>query len=165
MANPTQFDVYLYIPTTSAGNYYTRKLHCEQIQLITGRKPMIMPMPGIRMATTGEPLAFCLDFGSMTEDIIVRGDIHDTETYTADEQDKSTPYVRWDELEEIWRTSWRHYTMGLYPTAPLMLVYYDDAGAYYDHYVLPGNLRLGRDPGLALWTYNATFYSVSWTWT
>lgn len=163
MTDPIQFDIFLYYPYSSG--YYALKMHCDSLQMVTGRTPSIVPLPGVRADTTGEPGTFALDFGMMTEDIILRGYIADNDGFVSGESDTTYPYIKWNELEEIFRTRWRYYSMGLSPSMPCKLVYYDDAGAYYDLNVLPGRLHLTRVAAKPEWRYSATFYTVSWSWT
>jgi len=164
MTDPNQFDVFLYYPWGSS-SYNALKLHCETLQLVASRTPSVFPIPGVRADTTGEPGAFALDFGMMKEDVIVRGYMADTEQFVGEELVTTSPYVRWSDMEYLFRTRWISYTMGSSPSRPCMLVYYDDAGQYYDLYVLPGRLHLTREPAKAEWRYSATFYTVKWSWT
>ena len=163
MADPIQFDVFLYYPYGAF--YQAYKLHCETIQIIDSRTPSIFPIPGVRYDTTGEPGAFTLDFGMMTEDVLLRGYLADTDGFVAGGTTTSYPYARWDQLEAVFRTEWRHYTMGTGPSRSCMIVYYDDAGAYYDLYVLPGRLHMTRGQVKAEWRFSATFHTVRWGWT
>jgi len=126
---------------------------------------MVQSLPGVRKSGTGEPAVLAIDFGSMSEDIQITGAIADSPEYVDGEADKVTPLMRWPEIETIWRTSWRFYEMGSSPVMPSILVFYEDSGAYYDHYVLPGKLHLSRKPAMAEWSFTATFYTVRWYWT
>ena len=164
MTDPAQMDVYLYFPKT-ASIYEVRMLRCNSWQYVVGRQHMVQGLPGMRKNVGGEPATLAIDFGTMTEDIVVRGAIADNPQHVAGETDTTTALMRWPEIEEIWRTSWRFYQMGLYASASCMLVFYDETGQYYDHYVLPGKLHLKREGPRDEWTFTATFYTVRWAWT
>lgn len=140
-------------------------MRCDSWQYVVGRQHAVSPIPGMRANAGGEPGCFALDFGAMTEDIIIRGCLEDYPQYRYGEPDQSTPILRWPEIEEIWRASWRFYSMTLTANMPCLLVFYDDTGAYYEHYVLPGRLHLGRDAARDMWVFTATFYTVRWGWT
>lgn len=163
MADPIQVDVYLCYPKTST-TYETVKMRCETWQYVIGRQHMVQGLPGMRKNVGGEPGCLALDFGSMTEDIILRGAISDHPAYVGGEYDTGTRLLEWPEIEEIFRTSWRYYVMGWMPTMPCILVFYDDQGFYYEHHVLPGKLHLTRDVREE-WRFAATFHTVKWSWT
>lgn len=162
--DPHQMDVYFYFPVTSS-TYDVRMLRCNSWQYVIGRQHMVQPLPGMRKNTDGEPAALALDFGSMTEDIVLRGAVSDRPEHVAGETDTTTQLMRWPEIETIWRTSWRHYQMSWIPEMPCLLVFYDENGAYYEHYVIPGKLHLRREEAKDEWTFTATFYTVRWAWT
>jgi len=162
MADPIQLDVYLYYPVSSS-QYDAVKLRCESWQYVVGRTAIVQPLPGVRKAMDGEPACLALDFGSMTEDIVLRGAIPDNPSFVGGEYDTSVRLLEWPEIEQIFRRSWRHYTMGWTPTQSCVLAFYDDQGFYYDHYVLPGKLHLRRDVREE-WQFTASFYTVHWQW-
>ena len=162
--DPTQMDVYFYFPVSSSA-HDRRMLRCDSWQYIIGRQHMVQPLPGMRQNVGGEPGCLALDFGSMTEDIVLRGAIADKPQHIAGATDTTTALMRWPEIEEIWRTSWRYYVMAWTATMPCMLVFYDDLGQYFEHYVLPGKLHLTRAPARDEWQFTMTFFSVKWGWT
>jgi len=164
MAEPLQIEAYLYYPISYSA-YAHRKIRCSSWQYVIGRQHVVSPIPGMRANAGGEPGCFALDFGAMTEDIIIQGGLPDYPTYNTGETDTTTPILRWPEIEEIWRTSWRFYSMTMTANMACLLVFYDDAGSYYEHYVLPGKLHLRRDAAKELWDFTATFYTVGWSWT
>lgn len=162
--DPSQMDVYLYFPKSFVA-YEMRMLRCNSWQYVIGRQHMVQPLPGMRRSVGGEPGCLALDFGSMTEDIVLQGAIADNPQHVAGESDMTTAPMRWPEIEEIWRTSWRYYLMARTASMSCMLVFYDDLGQYFEHYVLPGKLHLKRSPARDEWTFTATFYTVTWGWT
>lgn len=162
--DPHQMDVYLYFPISSS-SFDVRMLQCETWQYVIGRTPMVQALPGMRKQTDGEPAALALDFGAMTEDIVLRGAIADRPEHPPGATDTTTQMMRWPEIEEIWRTSWRYYVMSWTPEQACLLVFYDENGSYYEHYVLPGKLRLTREGPKEEWRFTATFFSVRWGWT
>jgi len=165
MADLSGVDVYLNYPLVSGGGG-TRRLHVERIQIAPVRQPSVIPMPMVNKDSTGEPVAFVLDLGMISETIRLEGVIYDAQSELGsnpEDFDEGGTWMSWPEVETIFRTSWRRYEMGVDPSNYSTLALGLASMGYQNFYVLLGQLTLTRTGAKPYWGFVMTLYVIKWS--
>lgn len=165
MADVSGVDITLQTPGVYSG-YVTRRLHIERIQIVPQRQPSVTPMPMVNKTSTGEPVAFVLDFGMISETIRLEGTIYDAQSEIGsppEDVDESGIWASWPEIETIFRTSWRRYDMGIEPANASMLILAMDGQVGQNFTVLLGQITLTRMGAKPYWGFVMTLYVVKWS--
>ena len=119
-------------------------LPVEDVVHTITRNPIVFPVPGVNYGSTGQPVIFALDFGMMSEQLVLSGKLKDNET------DSTRPNHQ--ELAHAVRTWWRYTSV----------VCGDASVGIYT------KILLKEGPGHGTWVYggviqNATFRRVGGT--
>jgi hypothetical protein len=147
------------------GGWESRRLHVERIQIAPQRDPSVIPMPMVNKASTGEPVAFVLDLGMMSETIRLEGTIYDANAeprHDTDDPDKGGTWMAWPEVERVFRTSWKRYEMGMEPTNYTLLSLVMDNQAGQAFAVLWGQLTLTRVGAKPYWGFVMSLSVIKW---
>ncbi len=148
----------------------TFQLRVDRIAHTIGRNPVIFSLPGIQEpALSGMPKFFSLDFGMMTEHIVLSGVLPDFEPLTGTSTPNSPidPYFpSHSQLSNIVRSWWRFAfeSTDFSVTNYNMLSLAESGGPGITRYgVLIQNLTCGRLGGETKWTYKLTLAVVDFT--
>jgi len=164
MADVSGVDVYLQYPSSSGTQ--TRRLHVEDIRIVPGRNPSVIPLPMINKNSSGEPASFVLDLGMMSESVLLTGVIYDEDAEPGadtDAIDTGGTWMAWPEVERVFRTSWRYYEMGSPPSGYAILrLWMDQSQTAYG--VLFSQLTVRRDEAKPYWTFDMKLDLVTWDW-
>jgi len=119
--------------------------------------------------STGEPVAFALDLGLMSETIRLEGTIYDANAeprHDTDDPNKSGTWMSWPEVERVFRTSWKRYEIwrrsAQSPVNYTMLSLVMDNQAGQAFAVLWGQLTLTRVGAKPYWSFVITLYVIKW---
>jgi len=164
MADLSGVDIKLQTPGVYGG-WVTRRLHVERIQIVPNRNPSVNPMPMVNKATTGEPVAFVLDLGMMSEGIRLEGIVYDSQSevgFVPEDIDKNDTWASWPEIETIFRTSWKNYDMGLEPVNASTLILAMDNPSWVSFTVLLAELTLTRVGAKPYWSFVMLLNVIRW---
>lgn len=145
------------------GAGWVKWLRAEGIDHVINRQAVILPLPG---QSGGWPLAFSVDMGAMTQDIVLRGVIKDNDPlhgYGA---------VSWRDIRHMVIRAWKDLTFGwsdpLNPTGTFRVGYYPYSGSSWLsggtlwYRCLPTRLELSRQGGAGYWNFSLTLAVVAW---
>lgn len=137
----------------SAGR--TRYVRAEQIDHVMSRQAVVQPLPG--SYTTGLPLIFAIDLGSLTQDIVIRGSVKDNDV---------SGHATWRDLRFMVIRAWKDFSMDAEsvwsPSNPSRVVYTEPDGQLWTYSCLPTKLELTRAGGEAKWNFVLTLAVVAW---
>ena len=147
--------VYIKLVNTGKSEVEGYSLPVDQINHTISRNPIVFPVPGVNMGTTGQPMIFGLDFGMMSETLTFSGILKDNE------EEPLRPTHQ--ELAAAARTWWRYMNTScgdaLTTNANKILV--KEGGGYT--YIYAGviqSLTFNREGGKTYWSYKLTFQIV-----
>jgi len=145
--------VYIKLVDTGKSEVEGFSLPVESIKHTISRNPIVFPVPGISMGTTGQPIIFGLDFGMMSEQLTFTGILKDNE------EDPDRPSHQ--ELAAAVRTWWRYLSMscGALGSANANKILVKE-GPGHGTWIYAGVIQsatFGREGGKTWWTYTITF--------
>lgn len=146
------------------GAGWVKWLRAEDIDHVLNRQVVVMPLPGD--VNTGIPLAFAVDMGAMSQDIVIRGSIKDNDPLHA------YGAASWRDLRHMVIRAWKDLTFGwsdpLNPTGSFRIGYYPyNASSWLPggtlwYRCLPTRLELSRKGGQGYWSFSLTLAVVAW---
>lgn len=148
------------IKLIDAGKSEVESFHLpvEQITHTFTRNPVVFPIPGVNIGTTGKPVVFALDFGMLSEQLTLQGSLKDN----IDEWNTRAPNLF--ELTNAVRTWWRHTNVvSTDPATAIANKIFVKGGPGQGDLVYLGVIQgatLTRLGGTTWWAYKLTFQIV-----
>lgn len=132
------------------------QLRVDRITHTVGRNPVVFSIPGIGADTDGVPQIFTLDFGMMTENIILSGVLPDNDPLGAD----VPRFPNHQGLATVARTWWRYSAFATdFEALNGNFLELDEGPGHGRHRykVVVQNLSCDRVGGETKWAYKITF--------
>lgn len=130
-------------------------LRVNHIDHVLNRQAVVMPLPGD--SGSGLPLAFSVDLGQMTQDILLRGSIKDYD---------DASYATWRDIRHMVVRAWKDLTFqwdNLYdPSYTTRIVYTEPSGQKWTYRCAASRLELTRDGGKEQWDFVLGLSVIVW---
>jgi len=135
---------------------WVKWLNIELIDHVINRQVVVVPLPG--EPSQGLPLAFTVDMGAMSQDIVLKGVIKDN--------DAESGQASWRDLRAMVIRSWKDLVFGwsdpFNPQNATRIGYYPRKGGTMWYRCLPTRLDMTRTGGKGQWDYSMTLAVVAW---